>query len=160
MTEPTATPPLEVLPSPSDRAWASAHRLSALAEACGVAASVGVLAIAVILSLPALEPVPKPAVGAGFRSHIPSAPLGKALDVQELEGKGVVFVESEPAGARVTVNGAEFGETPVSADVDCSPGQKLVIAVARPGREPMSYEGTCKANTLLQVRARLAAAKR
>jgi hypothetical protein len=70
-----------------------------------------------------------------------------------------VSVETEPEDALVTVAGVERGEAPVLAGVDCRPGAKVAIRVEKPGFRPARSTTVCRADTLVKLTVRLAAAR-
>jgi hypothetical protein len=70
------------------------------------------------------------------------------------EGFGI-SVETEPAGARVVVDGADLGETPLVAAVNCTPGEVVRVVVERPPLRPVERTTTCRENTLVELSAKL-----
>ena len=69
-----------------------------------------------------------------------------------------VSVESDPAGALVTVDGVPRGESPAFAGVDCVPGDRIEVRAEKPGFAPATSETACRADALVKVRLRLARA--
>lgn len=74
--------------------------------------------------------------------------------VRRFQGFGVE-VESVPPGARVLVNGAEAGETPLVAAVACSPGAAVSIEVRKAGHETWQTVTRCRADALVELAATL-----
>ena len=70
------------------------------------------------------------------------------------EGFGI-SVETEPAGARVVVGGADLGETPLVASVACTVGEVVRVRLERPPLRPQERTTTCRANTLVELSAKL-----
>jgi type II secretory pathway pseudopilin PulG len=66
-----------------------------------------------------------------------------------------VSVESEPAGARVTLDGRPLGETPVMASVKCAPGASLDVVVEKGPLPPRRVPVRCQADTLVRLSLRL-----
>jgi hypothetical protein len=90
-------------------------------------------------------------------SHI--APQEARVDasgerINRFQGFGV-SVESEPAGARVIVNGEDLGETPLVASVRCDPGAKVQLRVEKPPLAPATRTTTCRADTLVELAFKL-----
>jgi hypothetical protein len=67
-----------------------------------------------------------------------------------------VSVESEPAGARVALDGRPLGETPVMASVQCVPGASLEVVVEKETLPPQRVPVRCRADTLVKLSLRLA----
>jgi hypothetical protein len=70
------------------------------------------------------------------------------------EGFGI-SVETEPAGARVVVDGADLGETPLVASVHCTPGEVVRVRLERPPLRGQERATTCRENTLVELAAKL-----
>jgi hypothetical protein len=66
-----------------------------------------------------------------------------------------VSVETEPAGALVSVAGVPKGESPAFAGVDCVPSQDVEVAIERRGFQPARRTTRCRANTLVKLSIRL-----
>jgi hypothetical protein len=66
-----------------------------------------------------------------------------------------VSVDSEPAGARVIVNGEDLGETPLVTSVHCEPGTKVQLRIEKPPLAPARRVTTCRADTLVELSAKL-----
>jgi PEGA domain-containing protein len=66
-----------------------------------------------------------------------------------------VSIETEPGDALVTVGGVERGESPVLAGVECTPGAKVPIRVAKPGFRPARASTVCRADALVKLTIRL-----
>ncbi len=66
-----------------------------------------------------------------------------------------VSVESVPAGARVTVDGREVGESPVLASVECSPGTEVRVRVEKAPLRPQDRTTRCRADKLVKLSVRL-----
>ena len=67
----------------------------------------------------------------------------------------MVRVVSEPLGARVSIDGADRGTTPLFGNVACEEGQEITIAVDKPGHPRWLRTVTCRVGGELTVRARL-----
>lgn len=70
------------------------------------------------------------------------------------EGFGL-SVESAPAGATVSVNGAARGETPLLASVDCAAGETLTVRVEKPPLPAWERKVRCRADALVKLSATL-----
>jgi hypothetical protein len=70
------------------------------------------------------------------------------------EGFGI-SVETDPAGARVVVDGADLGETPLVAAVACAPGEVARVRLERPPLRPQERTTTSRENTLVELSAKL-----
>jgi hypothetical protein len=70
------------------------------------------------------------------------------------EGFGI-SVETEPSGARVMLDGADLGETPLVASVGCTPGEVVRVRLERPPLRPQERTTTCRENTLVELSAKL-----
>jgi len=79
---------------------------------------------------------------------------GSGERVRRFQGFGV-SVESVPAGARVVVNGADLGETPLVAGVSCAPGERVEVRVAKPGWREARHPTTCRADALVELHVEL-----
>jgi hypothetical protein len=66
-----------------------------------------------------------------------------------------VSVETEPAGARVTVDEREIGESPALAAVECQPGSPVRIRVEKAPLHPQERTTRCRADKLVKLRVRL-----
>lgn len=66
-----------------------------------------------------------------------------------------VSVETEPEAALVTIAGVERGESPVLAGVECKPGAKVPIRVAKPGFRGAKASTLCRADALVKLNIRL-----
>lgn len=67
-----------------------------------------------------------------------------------------ISVESDPPGAIVTIAGVPRGEAPVLANVDCTPGAKLVVSAEKAGFRPARAETACRTDTIVKLTVRLA----
>jgi hypothetical protein len=63
-------------------------------------------------------------------------------------------IDSAPEDARVLVNGAEQGTTPLLTSVDCEPGGLVEVVLER-GPERASARTRCRKDTLVKLRLRL-----
>jgi hypothetical protein len=70
--------------------------------------------------------------------------------VSPFEGFGLDVV-TEPAGARVLVDGRDLGETPLLAAVPCRPGTTLEVVLERRGARRHRQAVRCRADTLLHL---------
>ena len=75
--------------------------------------------------------------------------------VAPFQGFGL-SVESSPAGARVSVDGSEVGETPIVTTVDCAPGHEVEVVVVKRGFRPQRRTVRCRADALLELSLPLA----
>ncbi len=95
----------------------------------------------------------------GWESVTVLAPRGARRDEDGLETRPFqgfgVDVESEPAGARVLVGGADLGETPLVASVRCEVGSDVVVRVERAPLRAWERTVPCRADTLVRLRASL-----
>ena len=64
-------------------------------------------------------------------------------------------IDTEPAGAVVTVGGVARGEAPVLAGLECSPGDRVEIAVEKRGFPPTRTWTTCRRDALVKLTVRL-----
>lgn len=64
-------------------------------------------------------------------------------------------IHSTPGGARIRVDGKERGETPFFGNVECSPGERVVIEIDLTGFEIWRRELECRENGQLEVDAKL-----
>ncbi len=88
------------------------------------------------------------------------APTAQRLGLPRLFGpkpdKGfMVRVVSEPSGARVLLDGAERGTTPLFANVACEDGQEVAIEVVQEGYPRWRRTVSCRVGGELTARARL-----
>jgi hypothetical protein len=71
-----------------------------------------------------------------------------------------VQVDSQPAGARVLVDGVDLGETPLLASVRCAEGAEVAVRVEKAGRAPWTKKTRCRKDALLALDVKLAASSR
>jgi hypothetical protein len=71
-----------------------------------------------------------------------------------------VQVDSDPAGARVFVDEAEIGETPLLASVRCDEGATVRVRVEKAGRAAWTKTTRCRKDALVALEAKLALASR
>ena len=81
-------------------------------------------------------------------------PLPEALRPGVVDGF-MVRVVSEPSGARVAIDGAQRGRTPLFANVPCADEQRIEIVVAKEGFPAWRRSVDCRVGGQLTVRARL-----
>ncbi|HEX9052300.1 MAG TPA: PEGA domain-containing protein [Anaeromyxobacter sp.] len=67
-----------------------------------------------------------------------------------------VSVETEPAGALVSVGGVPRGEAPVLAGLDCAPGDRVEISAQKAGYAVARTGTTCRRDALVKLTVRLA----
>jgi hypothetical protein len=120
------------------------------------------------------EPKEPPRPQGGFGDGLAPAPAGDQRDLRghatlaprearaDASGERVapfhgfgVSVDSVPAGARVVADGAELGETPLTASVACQPGAPVALRVEKKGFRPWSRETRCRGDALVVLEARL-----
>jgi PEGA domain len=66
-----------------------------------------------------------------------------------------ISVETHPEAALVTIAGVERGESPVLAGLDCKPGTKVSIRVAKAGFRPARASTVCRSDALVKLTVRL-----
>lgn len=71
----------------------------------------------------------------------------------------VLFVDSDPPGAKVTVSGKAVGSTPWSSDWTCAEGEAVQVKVERQGSLPHTVVVACQQGTT-RVAVTLEPAKR
>ena len=59
----------------------------------------------------------------------------------------LLIVDSTPDGAQVRLGGEAVGETPLSQDWSCTPGEVVPLEVRRSGFKPARYRLTCADGT-------------
>ncbi|MGC4119078.1 MAG: PEGA domain-containing protein [Myxococcales bacterium] len=121
----------------------------------GCAAALGVaLAIAALQGPPPRKSGEKPvaqAVAAPTPSE-PSVSDPNGIQVTESEAETfLIVVESKPDRAKVLINGADEGLTPLSATPACALGTPLQITVSRAGYAPARYSTTCRTKRLVNL---------
>jgi hypothetical protein len=67
-----------------------------------------------------------------------------------------VSVDTDPAGAVVSVGGVPRGEAPVFAGLDCAPGDRVEISAQKAGFAVARASTTCRRDTLVKLTVRLA----
>ena len=141
--------PPDLFRSPSRSRRASSIVLGALAAA--IVAGVVAWALA-----PRSAPVPEAdgALGSPLDPIRPRADLQTGEQVAPFSGFAV-SVDTDPAGALVSVDGVPRGEAPVIAGVDCSPGDRVELAAERAGFPVTRTWTTCRRDTLVKVTVRL-----
>jgi len=95
----------------------------------------------------------------GWRRTSAIAPAEAAPDasgerVRWFPGFGL-SVESDPAGATVRVNGRDLGETPLTASVDCAPGDTVQVEVRKEGRPAARRTTRCRKDHLVELSVEL-----
>jgi len=70
--------------------------------------------------------------------------------VAPFQGFGL-SIETTPAGARVSVTGADVGETPIVTTVDCEPGEVVEVLVEKTGYRAVQRRVRCHADELLEL---------
>jgi hypothetical protein len=66
-----------------------------------------------------------------------------------------VSIETDPAGAVVSIGGVVRGEAPVLANVSCRAGDPVEVRAERPGFSPARRQVACRADTLVKLTLRL-----
>ncbi len=66
-----------------------------------------------------------------------------------------ISVDTEPAGALVSVDGVPRGEAPVLAGLECSPGDRVEIAAEKRGFPVTRTWTTCRRDALVKLTIRL-----
>ncbi len=88
------------------------------------------------------------------------APRGDRVDrttgerVAPFQGFGLQ-IDSEPAGARVIVNGEEMGTAPLLTTVDCRPGDEIEVRLVRDAESARAVT-RCRVDALVKLQLRLA----
>jgi hypothetical protein len=62
-----------------------------------------------------------------------------------------VAVESHPRGATVLVNGQDLGETPLTASVECTPGEPVQVEVRKARHRPEHSTTHCRKDQLVEL---------
>ncbi len=132
---------------------------------CGVRAVLAlvVAAAAVALVLVAVRrwsPAPSSHEPAEIDTAHYLRPIETAADPQTGEETAAfagfaVSVETEPSDALVFVAGAERGESPVLAGVECTPGSKVSIRAEKAGFRAAKATTICRPDTLVKLMVRL-----
>ena len=76
--------------------------------------------------------------------------------VTPFAGGFALSVDSRPAGARVLVNGADMGETPLLAGVECRPGDVLEVRLEKRGLRPATRTTRCRKDAVVRLEFELA----
>jgi hypothetical protein len=66
-----------------------------------------------------------------------------------------VSIETDPAGAVVSIGGVVRGEAPVLANVSCRAGEPVEVRAERQGFAPARRQVACRADTLVKLTLRL-----
>jgi hypothetical protein len=66
-----------------------------------------------------------------------------------------VAVESQPRGATVLVNGQDLGETPLTASVECAPGELVQVEVRKARHRPERRTTHCRKDQLVELSVEL-----
>ena len=66
-----------------------------------------------------------------------------------------VSIETDPAGAVVSIGGVVRGEAPVLANVSCRAGDPVEVRAERQGFSPARRQVACRADTLVKLTLRL-----
>jgi hypothetical protein len=74
--------------------------------------------------------------------------------VRWFQGFGVA-VESHPRGATVLVNGQDLGETPLTASVECVPGEPVEVEVRKARHRPERRTTHCRKDQLVELTVEL-----
>ena len=95
----------------------------------------------------------------GWRRTTAIAPAEAAPDaagerVRWFPGFGV-SVESNPPGATVLVNGRDMGETPLTASVECAPGEPVQVEVRMDGHPSRRRSTHCRRDQLVELSVEL-----
>ncbi len=151
--EPAASPFME---SP-ETAPAPRRRRNPLPIALGAAAA-SVIVIAIVLW--AVAPRDASVALAGGDKGDVLAPLRPRSDLQTGEQVApftgfAVSVDTDPAGAVVTIAGVPRGEAPVLAGVDCAAGDKVEITAEKQGFAVARAATTCRKDALVKLTVRL-----
>lgn len=80
--------------------------------------------------------------------------------IEKLPGLGasrgfVAQIASEPAGAKVSIDGRARGETPFFGNATCRAGDTVVIEIVAEGFKPWRRELPCREGDTLRINARL-----
>ncbi len=146
--EPAASPRLAPDPEPPSRRRRSAG--PAVAGAIAVAAIVaGVVAWAVAPRSASLD-APGAEQGRALEPLRPRADARTGEEIAPFSGFAVA-VDTDPAGAVVSVGGVPRGEAPVLAGVDCAPGARVEIAAEKAGFPAATASTTCRRDALVKL---------
>ncbi len=66
-----------------------------------------------------------------------------------------VSIDTDPAGALVSVGGVPRGEAPAFAGLDCSPGDRVEISAQKAGYRVATASTTCRRDALVKLTLRL-----
>ena len=149
--EPAASPYLAPDPEPPR------PRRGAVPVAAGALAAALIVVGLVVWGL-APRSTPVTLAGAG-KGHVLD-PLKPRADAQTGEQVApfsgfAISVDTEPAGAVVSVDGVPRGEAPVLAGLDCSPGDRVEIAAQKSGFPVTRTFTTCRRDALVKLTVRL-----
>jgi hypothetical protein len=133
-----------------------APRYRRIAVLAGAAAA----AVAIAWGLASVLPRPKRAEPAleidrsVYLLPIETQPTGTGEETSPFTGFAV-SVDTEPAGAVVTIAGELRGEAPVLASVTCRGADKVELRAEKPGFRPVRRALACRADTLVKLTLRL-----
>jgi hypothetical protein len=144
------------LVSPEDPA--PAPRRSALPAALGALAAAAVV-IALVVWLVSPRSTAVTLAGAGEKGRV-LEPLKSRSDARTGEQVApfsgfAVSVDTEPAGAMVSIGGVPRGEAPVLANLDCSAGDPVEIEAEKAGFQVARTATTCRNDALVKLTVRL-----
>jgi hypothetical protein len=123
------------------RRWSWALRLAAGLAACAAALLVFAGVYVEAWRGPALPALVRDVQSAA--GSMPSLLSQPTTPAPAAAKPAVIFVNSQPSGAFVSLNGMEQGQTPVAANVDCTKAL-LLIEVTLDGYRPWRKTATCE----------------
>ncbi len=133
------------------------RRLAALAGAAARAILLGALAVRELVRPKPPERRHEPADEIDRSVYLPPIKTQKAPNGEETSPFTgfAVTVDTEPAGAVVSIGGKVRGEAPVLANVDCRGTEKVAVVARKDGFRPATRELACRADTLVKLTLRL-----
>ena len=129
-------------------------RLAGMLAALGVAVGLGWLALK---GLGRWRGEGEPALEIDRSVYLPPIKTERAPNGEETSPFTgfAVTVDSEPAGAVISIGGKVRGEAPVLANVECRGTEKVAVVARKDGFRPATRELACRADTLVKLTLRL-----
>jgi len=92
-----------------------------------------------------------------FSTYLPPIKTEKAASGEETSPFTgfAVSIDTDPAGAIVSIGGVVRGEAPVLANVSCRAGEPVEVRAVRQGFSPARRQVACRADTLVKLTLRL-----
>ncbi len=103
------------------------------------------------------RPKPHETAEMDFSVYLPPITTQKAAGGEETSPFTgfAVSIETDPAGAVVTIGGVVRGEAPVLANVTCRATEKVEVRADRPGFRPVRRQVACRPDTLVKLTLQL-----